>query len=121
MKRRRRRERNKKSNRRVNDMVHCFIMCGKCSLIAVDEIVDKPVAELSICHLGASARVEAERVLGFLVHKMLDAFVESFKMKLLYHLFELTRHISSNRAAMHYSAIRKPSPVLGCVTNFVSI
>lgn len=73
----------------------------------VDVIVDRPVAELSICHLAASAGVEAERGLGFSVHKLLDAFVETFKMKLLYHLFELTRHISStssSRAAMHHSA-----------------
>lgn len=43
-------DRERERERNVELLVHCSIMCGKCALIAVDEIVDKPVAKLNICH-----------------------------------------------------------------------
>lgn len=63
---------------------------------------------------------------GLLVHKTIDVFVESFKMKLLYHLFEHTRHGSRTNGYVHHFEIRIESERgrafgLDCVTNFVSI
>lgn len=96
-----------------NDVMQCAVCivlrkCCKCALIAVDEIVDKPVAKLNILVTGMPS---------IWVHKAIDDFVESFKMELLYHLFERFRCNGRHHCiqwAFHAFC-------LGTVTNFVSI
>lgn len=62
----------------MNDLMHCIIMCGKCSLIAVDEIVDKPVAELNICHLCACGNKFGRIELDFPIYRAITIIINDY-------------------------------------------